>query len=117
MPKGPVGTSWGDAQVIGAARICEVIQEHWKSLGIYRVVAVAGGADAAGAIEYELHTRGGTRIAWGRTAGFEKPGETDNATKLRMLLHHASTQPLDANGPITLDLRTARTAMKPLSNR
>ena len=113
MPKGPVGTSWGDPQVAGAARICDVIQDHWKQLGIYRVVAVDGNPAAPGSTEYELQTRGGTRVAWGRTVGFEQPGETDNATKLRMLLHHANSQPLDANGPVAIDVRVARTARIP----
>ena len=116
MPSGPTGTPWGDPYVLGAAKICDTLVEHWKDLNLYRVIVQPNGRSPTAA-EYELQTRGQSRILWGRTVGHEQPGESDHDTKLRMLLHHATTSPLDANGPVTLDLRNSRTAMLPLQPR
>ncbi|MCA9177595.1 MAG: hypothetical protein KDB14_24080 [Planctomycetales bacterium] len=110
MPKGPVGTPWGDPHVIGAARICHKLKDHWKQLNLYRVVAVDTGVSAKSA-NFELHTRGDSRILWGRTPGLEQPGESDGETKLRLLLHYALANPIEPNG-VWLDLRAARTALR-----
>ena len=114
MPSGPTGTPWGDPYVVGAAKICNTLIEHWKELNLYRVIVQPKGRSPATA-EYELQTRGRSRILWGRTVGHEQPGESDHDTKLRILLHHAGTTPLDGNGPVTIDLRNSRTAMAPLT--
>lgn len=114
MPAGPVGTSWGDAGVVGAARICGKLQEHWKQLGLYRVTAVPvpGGQGEA---EFELQTASGARILWGHTVGQEPPGESDAATKVKILLQHARNGTLNGQVPTTLDIRVAQTALRPPS--
>jgi hypothetical protein len=66
-PTGPVGTSWGDLRVDGAAKIAAVLLEHWKQLGLYRIAVESGGAapGAADEVRFVLTTRRGAQIVWG----------------------------------------------------
>ena len=101
---GPAGTAWPDGAVLGAANVCADLAAVWGESGI---VAVRPLADAAGGdVRYELWTRGGSRVVWGRAPGSGHPGELTAAQKrsrltgeVRRLL--ADTAPA---GPRRVDL-------------
>ncbi len=128
-PIGPVGTRWGDTRVAGAALVAAALGEHWDALKLNHIVPSGRQSTSPGAREtdaYELYTKAGTRIDWGRPPGAEIPGEASAASKIACLLEYASKHgdSLDnAAKPQRLDVRpssglviAARPAIQPLSD-
>ena len=124
QPAGPIGTAWGDDRVVGAARIAAAWQGRWKVLGLFRIVALGDRPQHAvpATIQYELYTRGGLRILWGRAPGEELSGEATAEQKVdRLEQYVADKGPLDQQTPAgDIDLRdgqalqvTPRTARRP----
>lgn len=123
VPLGPPGTRWGEPKVTGGAEIAAVLGLVWQQLGLNRIVTssmVQIGDDDA--YTYELFTRGGTRIIWGRAPGSDVPGEVPAGDKVAWLTgYHKENGTLDGvDGPQTLDVRdlgsvrvTPRTAATP----
>jgi hypothetical protein len=92
-PIGPVGTRWGDTRVAGAAGVASAVAPHWENLKLYQIVPAGRQANSLGGIEtdaYELFTKGGTRIDWGRPPGAEVAGEAAAASKVARLLEYAA---------------------------
>jgi hypothetical protein len=127
-PIGPVGTRWGDTRVSGAALVAAALGEHWDALKLNHVVASGRQSSLPGGREtdaYELYTKAGTPIDWGRPPGAEIPGEAPAASKIERLLDHAAKHggSLDnAAKPQRLDVRpssglviAARPAIQPLT--
>lgn len=85
-PRGLVGDPWGDPRVVGAAQIAAVLGERWKSYCLERIEPILDPASnqAANTI-YELHTRGGSIVEWGRAPGVDIPGEPTTEEKLAYL--------------------------------
>jgi len=111
VPVGPPGTRWGEAKVAGGARIAAVLGPVWQQLGLSRIVAssmVEIGRDDA--YTYELFTRSGTRIIWGRAPGPDPPGEIPAVDKVAWLTrYYKENGTLDGvDGPQTLDVRKLR---------
>ncbi len=120
-PLGPVGTAWGDPRVVGGARIGAALLPHWKGLGLARIVPLDGaGGSSLEAIEYEIHSRSGTRLVWGHAPGVDQPhGEPTADDKLNVLLAYVDQHgPLDGpTAPPLLDLRrTGATAVRSASS-
>ncbi len=116
QPMGPVGTSWNDASVTGAARIAEVLSPIWRELRLYqiRLRPDASQSRAEGG-EFHLITRTGNVIPWGNPPGDESPPEPNAADKIARLKKYAVEHGgLDNSGNVPdLDLRLqagARTA-------
>ena len=67
-PPGPAGTAWPDDAVLGAAKVCEELAAVWADcdLAAVRPLSDDGTGDAGDDVRYELATRGGSRIVWGR---------------------------------------------------
>jgi len=113
-PVGPPGTPWGSSHVAGAARIAGLLGPQWDRLQLYRVVVAPRDPDSSGqnAPLYELWTRRGTRILWGRAPGEESPGEATAAEKIHRLVQYVAQHgPLDKlsdRPPQTIDVREAR---------
>ena len=120
VTEGPVGTTWQDARVLGAAKIASILLEDWESLKLYRIVPVAK-ADAAAPIEYELYTRRLTRVLWGHADSDASTGEPAAEAKLAQLKKYAtSREGLERLLPQDIDVRhpgdlvaTPRTAALP----
>ena len=76
-PAGPAGTDWGDAVVIGAARLAEALAPdgdlslYWDRFQLEAIeVPLRTSAEITlEEVSYELVTRGQSRIIWGRAPG------------------------------------------------
>ena len=96
-PAGLVGNMWGDPRVHGGARIAAALQESWKPLGLYRIVASPpepGNKPAKPAEPvFELLTRAGARVLWGPAPVNDTPSEKAAAQKkVARLVAHAQAQ-------------------------
>ena len=93
---GPAGSPWPDPAVTGAAAICAALGEDWNRLDLAAVrpldesagrfwdrVRQTPAPEDAPATEprFELVTRAGSRILWGRPPGSAHPGELATDTK------------------------------------
>lgn len=111
LPVGPKGTRWGDPRVVGGAEVAAVLGEVWKDLGLERIAPCAT-VDQVPADEpqFELYTRSGTRIIWGRAPGTRVPDEVPASIKLARLKDYRATfGSLDgARGAQPLDVRSMR---------
>lgn len=107
-PIGPPGMWWGDARVVGAAEIANALGEAWGDLKFDRIVAMphpdSGSRDDC---VYELHTRLGSRILWGRAPGVKLPSEPPAEDKVARLRQYAAQYgSLEGmSGPQDIDLR------------
>ncbi len=112
LPAGPVGTRWGDTYVTGAAQIAAALLDDWQNLKLFQIVPAARTVDAAGTETdtYELYTRKGTRVDWGRPPGAEVGTEAKAAKKLDRLKTYAGEHGGSLEDPVTpqrLDVRAA----------
>jgi hypothetical protein len=91
-PSGPLGTSWGDPCVVGAAQVAAALADHWKTLGLFRVVPAERKPGRTG-IEYTfaLLTHSGTKVLWGRAPATSARGELPAAEKIAQLKRYAAT--------------------------
>jgi len=81
-----VGQRWNDPRVAGAAEIADAFGPAWEKLGLEVIVPLyAAGTDRVQDCSYELATRGGTRILWGRAPSSAFPGESSPAEKVGRL--------------------------------
>ena len=111
VPLGPVGTRWGDPRVVGAAAIAAALDADWQTMGLERIVAAAPSAPARlDQSTFDLFTRSGTRILWGRSPDDELGGEPSAAEKAAALRQYAREHgTLDGpHGPQQFDLRMLR---------
>ena len=113
-PIGPVGTRWGDTRVSGAALVAAAIAEHWEPLGLNHIVPSGRPTTVPGGREtdaYELYTKAGTRIDWGRPPGAEIAGEATAASKITWLLEYAAKH----GGSLDDPKKPQRLDVRPLS--
>jgi hypothetical protein len=107
IPRGPIGTPWGDITVERAAKLAALLQAAWQPLGLHRIEyqqAPEGGGSGSAALQ--LVTRGGTVFVWGTAPGDEADGEAKAAEKLACLQKLATDFPtLDAVPSPQRDLR------------
>jgi hypothetical protein len=90
QPLGPVGSSWGDRDLIGAVRIAIALRDVWDELRLHSIRRIATPSDspAANFTEYELVTQSGAIIPWGHAPGSETAGELPVAEKIARLTRH-----------------------------
>lgn len=109
LPSGPPGTPWGDATVIGAAKIAAVVGPHWEELDLTAIhaPAPASATPQLDELTYELHARNGSKVVWGRPPGTGHPGELTADQKLGRLKRYVTDfGPLDEPGPaFEIDIR------------
>jgi len=86
-PQGAVGTSWGDPQVVAAAKLASALLPHWKEFGLVSIVIPTRIDLRAPLVElvFELHTKGGSHIIWGRAPGVVYPLELSAEQKIGRL--------------------------------
>ena len=86
------GTEWGDARVVGAAKIAAELKPVWPQLKIALIVPALGdtqdAASLSGGMLFELIGVDGTRVLWGSPPGEEQVGEVDAAVKKKRLLDY-----------------------------
>ena len=116
VPMGKLGESWGDPAVSGAAELAATLNAKregkdswWRELELSAIlmprrVALIENADE---LEYELRTKGGSEILWGRGPNSRHPGELAVAQKLQRLseYHRDYGGFDDAHGPYRIDIR------------
>ena len=110
VPVGP-GTRWRDARVIEGAEIADALGPVWQQLSLDRIVPSTLVELGYGSeYTYELVTKGGTRIVWGRAPSAQMPGEATAAEKIAQLLeYHKADGTLEGHsGPRQLDVRNLR---------
>jgi hypothetical protein len=113
-PSGPVGTRWGDTRVSGGALVAAAIAENWEPLALNHIVPSGRQGTAAGVREtdaYELYTKAGTRIDWGRPPGAEISGEAPAASKIASLVDYAAKH----GGSLDDPKKPQRLDVRPLS--
>lgn len=123
----PAGTQWSDTRVRAAARLAAVLVEAWRELGLHHIaLAPETAALPANQFEFELFTKGGTRVSWGAAPEDKDDDRAAAADKLARLRNYAAEHgSLDGSrGPQNLDIRaphgvqvTPRTAAKPGERR
>lgn len=125
-PAGPVGTVWGDPRVHGASCLAWLLQDTWKTLGLYRIttqLTTASNRATRSAEEpaLELLTRRGTRVLWGPAPRADDSAETSAARRKisRLLAFAQANGTLDGDQPPReIDMRPKnpdpRTATRPL---
>ena len=120
VTEGPVGTPWRDPRVEGACAIAELLGNDWSRLWLYRITPAAR-VDSSGEIEFEIETREGGQIVWGRAPGrepAEEPKAEEKRDRLLRLFADATGSQTAGEGEI-IDLRRRddeprpRTAAKP----
>jgi hypothetical protein len=108
----PVGTRWRDTRVSGAAEIAVLLLDDWNELNLHRIVPLTTSSQAEPS--FEIYTKPGTRIVWGRTPGHAASsstgGEVSAVEKLaRLKKYFAQNSTLEGtHGPQDLDLRPAK---------
>lgn len=116
VPLGKLGESWGDPAVCGAAELAATLNAKregknswWSQLELTAIlmprrVALIEDADE---LEYELRTKGGSEIIWGRGPSSRHPGELAVDQKLQRLNEYQRDYGGfdDAHGPYQIDIR------------
>jgi hypothetical protein len=119
VPLRPVGRPWGDPLVTGGAQIAAVLKRDWAALGLHHLAPtlLAGGTRPAGT-QYDLYTRGGRRIPWGRAPEQSLAGELPAAEKaalLRAFVDRYGSLDKTGSGVPVIDLRAAADRVDPAS--
>lgn len=109
LPAGPPGAAWGDSTVAGAAKIAASLIADWDTLDLASIQAppLTTANPKLEDLNYELRSRGGSKIVWGRPPGTGHPGELTVEQKLgRLKQYVADFGPLDSsNTPYEIDIR------------
>lgn len=109
LPHGAEGRPWNDPAVTGAAQLAEMLRPHWKklSLAAIRLPRRTTAEVDPKNLTFELETRGGSRILWGRAPGTDHPGELKTKQKIgRLEKYLADFGSFDyPHGPYEIDIR------------
>ncbi|MCE9545058.1 MAG: hypothetical protein K8T25_06015 [Planctomycetia bacterium] len=107
------GNLWQDIRVQGAALVAEALADCWQQMELAEITMAAPPAGAPqSAFGYDLITRGGKHIAWGRQPIVDDPSEPTAAEKLKRLKsfveQHGSLDSVSQGGTESDVQRTAR---------
>lgn len=108
-PQNGAGQRWDDPAVTAAAKLADLLAPKWKQLQVATIVAprnVPASSDGD-ALQFDLETRTGSRILWGRAPGTQHPGELTPTQKLgRLNKYLAEFGSFDRpSGPYEIDIR------------
>ncbi len=106
---GSPGESWVDPVLAGAARLAEAIRRDWSRFGFDSIrlrFDESRGREATDLV-YEIRTREGSLVVWGRAPGSNHPGELTVPQKLGKLTRYLEKfESFDKpNGPYEIDIR------------
>ena len=125
---GRVGVRWPDPFVQGGVRVAAVLDEAWGKLNFARIIPSETADTGNASPQFEVVTRGGTRVIWGSAPGMEAGAEARYDSKLASLLRYAADHKTleGRDGPQRLDVRSRdvvvlaalpkQTAAKPTKN-
>lgn len=119
-PVGGLGASWGDARVIGAARLAVVLMPYWEDWKLKAIeVPVRQRADQKYEdLEFTVTTLGGSRIIWGRAPGNNHPLEVTVENKiLRLKDFLAKGKTFDGNWEININHIVNEITRRPIDAR
>ena len=107
------GAIWNDLRIRDAAQIAMACEEHWRSLGLVRVMNASHLTnDEMRLAPFVLVTLTGTAIIWGRAPGKELTGEASAEEKLVAIVEYVKANgPLDQSAIRTLEVINGK--MKP----
>ena len=118
LPEGPAGSVWGDAMVVGAARLAEHLMRsydrdrcHWEAFGLMAVNCPdepeTDGETEVDDINFSLTTTQGSEILWGRAPGTGHPGELSAEQKIGRLRQYLDDYGsfVHPSGPLEIDIR------------
>ncbi|MBX3444742.1 MAG: hypothetical protein KF774_20245 [Planctomyces sp.] len=125
-PQGDPGESWGDVVVTCSARLADALapegdlERHWRRLGLAAIVAPAPRtADVRPEdLSFEIQTRGGSVIVWGRVPGADalEPSAEDKLARLGQVVDSQGS--LDPpGGPFRIDIRHDVISLQALRER
>ncbi len=105
-PLGGVGSTWGDARVIGASQIAVILLPYWSEWGLQNI-EVPKRTEAQQKyeeLEFVINTRGGSKIIWGRPPGHQHPLEITADQKIGKLKTYLSAcESFDGNWEININ--------------
>ena len=106
------GQAWGGSKITGAARLAALGRQHWKEMGVYRIIV---SEDLNGRPLYELETKGALRVLWGSAPGAETSDEPEAHAKWKWLVDFvAQNGPLDRSAAKRrIDLRAISASTRP----
>ena len=106
IPRGLVGTPWGDVAVERAAKLAVFLQDAWRSLRLRQIEVLPANIETPNEAGLQVITRSGTAFYWGAAPGEESEGEvkaTDKLARLTQLV--CESKSLDAAPKQQRDLR------------
>ena len=114
IPWGPVGTTWPDPRIVGAAQLAALVEGNWQQMQLHGITIATSPAEArsSGQVVYELITRSGHRFIWGSAPGHEIVGEASTTQKIQVLRRLATE--IGAAAPTQhweIDLRSGERAL------
>jgi hypothetical protein len=91
-PLGGIGSTWGDARVIGAAQIAVILLPYWSEwkLDSIEVPARSEAKQKYEDLEFVVNAQGGSKIIWGRPPGHQHPLEITADQKIGKLKTYLS---------------------------
>lgn len=86
-PLSGVGSTWGDARVLGASRIAVALTPWWRDWHLDSIVVPKrhSAKQTYDDLEFIITTQGGSRIIWGRPPGNDHPLEIADEEKIKRL--------------------------------
>ena len=108
-PSGLVGDPWGDAKVVGAAKLAGLFDGiPWKEMGLYRIEVTMNPRDSTVVYYVVLKERPEIRVLWGSEPGKETIDEQIAPEKLAELtaFYHANKTLQISSEPTEIDLRS-----------
>lgn len=100
QPLGAMGERWGDPRVFGGAQTAAALLDHWAGWGLDHIVSsVRPLSSSPEDYVYQLVTRDGRRIYWGRSPSTSDSGELPAGEKIaRLDAFFAHPPPLPPGG-------------------
>ncbi|MCS5629566.1 MAG: hypothetical protein NZ744_01965 [Pirellulaceae bacterium] len=108
-PSGNVGDPWGDAKVVGAAKLAGLFDSiAWKEMGLYRIEVTMNPSDSAVVYYVVIKDHPEIRVLWGSEPGQETAEEQIAPEKMAELtaFYRANKTLQISSEPTEIDLRS-----------
>ena len=108
-PSGNVGDPWGDAKVVGAAKLAGLFDGiPWKEMGLYRIEVTMNPRDSSVVYYVVMKEHPQIRVLWGSEPGHETAEEQIAPEKLAELnaFYRANKTLKISSQPTEIDLRS-----------
>jgi hypothetical protein len=108
-PSGNVGDPWGDAKVVGGAKLAGLFDQiAWKDMGLYRIEVTINPVDSRVVYFLIMRDYPEIRVLWGSEPGQENADEQNAPEKLTELsaFYRANKTLRISSDPTEIDLRS-----------